>query len=223
MKYCTNCGNKLGENADVCLKCGKVFNKKPQKKKGLPVWAIVLIVIGAIILLPIILLVVGYIIFNIKSTEPVDYDDYDDYYDDYYDDDYDYTFNYGTVGETLDTGKLSFTLNEYKESENVDEIDDSYGKEYLILYFDVKNESSKTIKISNYDFNAFCDSYSVPIKKLDFIDDVDYLEGKIEPGETISGYIAFLVDSDWEDFEVSYNNYKDDEITFYVYNNYYVN
>ena len=32
-KYCTNCVNKLNEEADVCLKCGKYINKEIIKKK----------------------------------------------------------------------------------------------------------------------------------------------------------------------------------------------
>lgn len=32
-KYCTNCGNKLNEEADVCLKCGKYIKKETIKKK----------------------------------------------------------------------------------------------------------------------------------------------------------------------------------------------
>jgi len=28
-KYCTNCGNKLQENADICVKCGKFISKTP--------------------------------------------------------------------------------------------------------------------------------------------------------------------------------------------------
>ena len=27
-KYCSNCGKKLNENADVCLNCGKIINQK---------------------------------------------------------------------------------------------------------------------------------------------------------------------------------------------------
>ena len=32
-KYCTNCGNKLNEEADVWLKCGKYIKKEIIKKK----------------------------------------------------------------------------------------------------------------------------------------------------------------------------------------------
>lgn len=30
--YCPNCGNKLDDNADVCLKCGRFIVKKKQRK-----------------------------------------------------------------------------------------------------------------------------------------------------------------------------------------------
>ena len=39
-KFCSNCGNKLNENADICLKCGVLIDKKDNnnnvktKKKG---------------------------------------------------------------------------------------------------------------------------------------------------------------------------------------------
>lgn len=31
MKYCSNCGNELKENADVCIKCGKLLKQKNGK------------------------------------------------------------------------------------------------------------------------------------------------------------------------------------------------
>lgn len=31
-KYCINCGNKLNEEADVCLKCGRMIKKNNLKK-----------------------------------------------------------------------------------------------------------------------------------------------------------------------------------------------
>ena len=65
-KFCTNCGNELPENAAMCVKCGKMVNENistnkntsngnDKKKKGLPTWAIVLIVIGCVIIIPIII------------------------------------------------------------------------------------------------------------------------------------------------------------------------
>ena len=65
-KFCTNCGNELEENATMCVKCGKMVNENINrntsngntKKRGLPAWAIVLIVVGCVILVPIIICVV---------------------------------------------------------------------------------------------------------------------------------------------------------------------
>ena len=61
-KFCINCGNELPENAAMCVKCGTMVNgsgnNKGNKKKGLPTWAIVLIVVGCVIILPILVLVV---------------------------------------------------------------------------------------------------------------------------------------------------------------------
>lgn len=31
-KFCTNCGSKLKENADICLNCGIIINKKYKEK-----------------------------------------------------------------------------------------------------------------------------------------------------------------------------------------------
>ena len=73
-KFCTNCGNELPENAAMCVKCGKMVNENistnkntsngnDKKKKGLPTWAIVLIVIGCVIIIP-----WKYIIISIVSV-----------------------------------------------------------------------------------------------------------------------------------------------------------
>lgn len=34
MKYCKYCGNKLDENMDVCLSCGKLVNDKNESKSS---------------------------------------------------------------------------------------------------------------------------------------------------------------------------------------------
>ena len=66
MKYCTNCGNKLPENAGMCVKCGKMIEnvRKPNKNKKMPAWAIVLIVIGTILYLVIGLITLLVTAFN---------------------------------------------------------------------------------------------------------------------------------------------------------------
>lgn len=50
-KYCTNCGNKLDSNADICLKCGKFVNKVSNNNKKMTteeIFSIVGMVLGII-------------------------------------------------------------------------------------------------------------------------------------------------------------------------------
>ena len=65
-RYCTNCGNELKENADVCLSCGSLTNTKIYKTnnegKGL---ATVSVVFGSLGFYP--LVIIGSIIGIITS------------------------------------------------------------------------------------------------------------------------------------------------------------
>ena len=111
-KFCSNCGKKLEENADICLNCGVLLKKnskpnkqKKEKKKGLPIWAIVLIIIGCIVLLPIIVIVmVGIFAYNIVQDSDIDFDEY---INDIVDEE---TTIYGTIDDTLNYKvKIIFT------------------------------------------------------------------------------------------------------------------
>ena len=83
-KFCSNCGNELPENAGMCVKCGVMINdtsSQKNKKKGFPVWAIVLIVVFCIIILPIVILVLLAILcFNYIEKSDINIEDYLDTY-----------------------------------------------------------------------------------------------------------------------------------------------
>ena len=70
-KFCSNCGKEIDNNSTVCLNCGvlqgnNTSNKQNnKKKKGLPIWAIVLIVVGSILLLPLLIFLLG-ILFTVN-------------------------------------------------------------------------------------------------------------------------------------------------------------
>ena len=62
MKYCTNCGNKLNEEADICIKCGKFINRVPNTKNSInsgEVFSIVGMILGIFGFLIILLLSLG--------------------------------------------------------------------------------------------------------------------------------------------------------------------
>ena len=111
-KFCTNCGNELPENAAMCVKCGKMVNENistnkntsnenDKKKKGLPTWAIVLIVIGCVIIIPIIIVVVLAIVgFKYVKDNDIDIKEYIE----------ESATMKGTIGDTLSGDDVKITL-----------------------------------------------------------------------------------------------------------------
>ena len=157
-KFCSNCGKELNDNADICLNCGVLVNKKESKiisnnnvnnskKKGLPTWAIVLIVLGCVILIPLIIIIlVGIFAFNVLEESVIE--EKDGYFDKIKDSIYDYTENYevideGTIGDSLEIDGVRFTLSEALKYDSIGDNTPVEGNEYLVFFFDVENTSSE--------------------------------------------------------------------------------
>ncbi|MGM9882185.1 MAG: DUF4352 domain-containing protein [Bacilli bacterium] len=227
-KFCTNCGKELDENSSVCLNCGKVLggnsntnnvnninnnlnNGGVQKKKGLPTWAIVLIVVGCVILIPLIIVVIlGVVGYNFLKDNDIDIDDY-----------IEDNFNIetkelvGTTGDTLKGDDLNITLN---KALMYSSISDGYladtpseGKEFLVFFLDIENTSSDTVYLSSSDFDGYVDGYAVSsCYILNDIDGVEELSVNLASGKKASGFVAFEVDETWKNFELHFDEYDFD-------------
>jgi len=227
-KFCTNCGKELDENAAMCLNCGVIVGNNPvkanttnnnganKKKKGLPIWAIVLIVVGCVVLLPIIVLVViGLFAYNTINDVV---DNYDDYYNE------ETVTKTGTIGDTLSTDKFKITLNEAVmyggiEGEYYTDTPDT-GKEYLIFFFDIQNISDESEYISYYDFSGYVDDYAASVTYLlNDVNDYEELATTLNPGTKTKGYVAFEIDENWDEFDIVYTElFEDEELIFSVVN-----
>lgn len=219
-KFCANCGNELPENTAMCVKCGTMVNgsgnNKGNKKKGLPTWAIVLIVVGCVIILPILVLVViGIIGINYAEKNDVDIKDYVD----------NLVTARGTIGDTLTDNELKITLNNaltYSEIEGVLSGTPDDGKEYLVFFFTVENIGDEDTYISTYDFDGYVDDTAIDESFiLGKIDGYDEIGGNLAVGKKANGYLAFEVNTNWKKFDVHYkNDYLDssDSMVFEVVN-----
>lgn len=219
-KFCINCGNELPENAAMCVNCGTMVNgsgnSKGNKKKGLPVWAIVLIVVGCVIILPILVLVILSIIgINYAEKNGVDIKDYVD----------NLVTARGTIGDTLTDNELKITLNNaltYSEIEGVISGTPDDGKEYLVFFFTVENIGDDDTYISTYDFDGYVDDTAIDESViLGKIDGYDEIGGNLAVGKKANGYLAFEVNTNWKKFDVHYkNDYLDssDSMVFEVVN-----
>lgn len=235
-KFCPNCGNEMVDEAAMCVKCGTMVegnntNKnnesKPavsdEKKKGLPAWAIVLIVLGGILLLAIIAIVV-FAIIGINALKKVDVDEVKNKIENYIEENTDSTLYgentdstlYGTIGDTLTDGSLNLTLT---EAYTYDSIGEGYfvntpaeGKEYLVLFFDIENISTESEYISHYDFEGYVDNVACDITGIfGDIEGISDLATDLAPGKTAQGFVAFEVNKDWKDFEIHYEEFLGDK------------
>lgn len=220
-KFCANCGNELADEAAMCVKCGTMVSggtntntntstvsNTTGKKKGLPTWAIVLIIVGCVILIPIIIFVVFAIIgYNaIKDAGSEVEDKINDYIQENTGSDVT-----GTIGDALSDGEMKLTLT---GAYMYDRIGEGYlvntpkdGKEYLLFFFDVENISSEEQFISYFDFDGYVDDVSINTTTIfGSVDDKETLSATIATGKKASGFVAFEVDKTWEEFELHYDN-----------------
>ena len=215
-KFCTNCGKELPENAAICVNCGNMIgnndNNKKEKKKGLPTWAIVLIVFGCVVLIPIIIFAifaaVGYKYIKDNDINIKDYIEKS-------------MISYGTIGDTLTDYDTRITLTNALIYSNIGGVNADIEKEYLVFFFEVENVSDDSLYISNHNFNGFFDQKEV----ASIISSVE-IEGYKPLGEVLSegditkGYVAYEIDSDWNNFSIHFrrNSFDYDSIIFDVYN-----
>lgn len=219
-KFCINCGNELPENAAMCVNCGTMVNgsgnNKGNKKKGLPTWAIVLIVVGCVIILPILILVILSIVgINYAEKNGIDIKNYVE----------NITTSRGTIGDTLNDDTLKITLTNaltYSEIEGVLSGTPDDGKEYLVFFFTVENIGDEDTYISTYDFDGYVDDTAIDETViLGTIDGYEEIGGNLAVGKKANGYLAFEVNTNWKKFDVHYkNDYLDssDSMIFEVVN-----
>ena len=230
-KYCRNCGSTVSETDAFCTHCGfPLTNSTPNtnttsKKKKLPIWALILIIIGSIIFsLLILFIIIGVIAYNYSKTD-------DDYYSNTIPDYTETEELLGTIGDTITSNSYKITL---KKATIYDEIEgDTYtdtpdeDKDFLIFMFDVKNISIRNKHLSYYNFEGYPDyQLTNPLTSayiFNKIDNIGRLDTTIGPNQNTLGLVAFEVDKDWEYFEVhlkdtgNYSNSQD--IVFKVVNN----
>lgn len=234
-KFCPNCGSEMVDEAAMCVKCGTMVGEnntnknneeKPtasgEKKKGLPAWAIVLIVLGGLGLLVVIAIIV-FAVIGINALKKVDSNEIKDKLNDYIEENTDSTL-YGTIGDTLTDGSLSLTLTgAYK----YDFIGEGYfvntpaeGKEYLVLFFDIENISDEDEFISYYDFDGYVDDVACDTTIIfNDVDGIKNLSANLASGKKAQGFVAFEVNKNWKDFEISYKQiFSDKSLIFKVTN-----
>lgn len=212
-KFCVNCGNEMANEAVVCVKCGTMVSgdtntvsNTPGKKKGLPTWAIVLIIVGCVVLIPLIILLVIFVI-GYNATVRIG-TEIDEKFNKYIEENKGISDN-GTIGDTLIGSDFKITLTDIN---TYDSIGDGYyveipeeENEYLLFFFEIENISDEKQYISSINFEGYVDEEEVSsIHIINSVDGLKSLSSTIASGETTRGFVAFEVDKTWKEFELHY-------------------
>ena len=114
------------------------------------------------------------------------------------------------VGETAEQKDIQIQLVNATESDgNADAfVTPDDGKKFLILEFEITNNSSNSINISSMaSFEAYCDDYSLNedfmASQLPEFNGKSQLDGTVSAGKKMNGIIAYQVPIDFKNFEVN--------------------
>lgn len=112
------------------------------------------------------------------------------------------------VGETVSLKDINVTLVNTVESAGSEYVKPDDGKEFLILEFNIENNSSKDINISSVaNFEAYCDDYSVNQdilgQQAPEAERKTQLDGSVASGKKMNGIIVYQVPTDFKSFEIN--------------------
>lgn len=225
-KFCTKCGYNLPDEAKYCANCGTKLGFEDginrAKRKNFPVWAIVLIIFGCLLLIPIIFFTISFIIgYNLIKDSGV-IDEIKDEVNNYIDENIGSNV-VGTISDTLTDNEIKITLNNTYKYDNINDIDKSAeGKEYLLFFFEVENISDENQFISYFDFDGYADGTATEIRYIsNEVDGQSNLTANIAVGSKANGFVAFEIDKSWKKFEIHCNRnaFKNkDDLIFEVEN-----
>lgn len=112
------------------------------------------------------------------------------------------------VGETAEQKDIQITLVNVTESAGSEYVTPDDGNVFLLLEFEIANNSSKDIAISSIaSFEAYCDDYSLNQDILGLqapeINGKGQLDGSVAAGKKMNGVIAYQVPAGYKNFEIS--------------------
>lgn len=112
-----------------------------------------------------------------------------------------------TVGETAEERDIKVTLISAEQSTGSRIMTPADGKIYVILEFEIENNSNTDISVSTLgSFEAYCDDYSASIDLGATLLDhnKDTLDGSVAAGKKMNGVIGYEVPADFKTLEVKF-------------------
>lgn len=89
------------------------------------------------------------------------------------------------------------------------------GKKYLVLFFEIENVSEEDQYLFSFGFKGFEDGYEAKeaylLDEIEGYPSLDNYSGALSKGKKRKVYLAYEVNPDWKQFEVTYQEMGDPE------------
>ncbi len=210
LKYCPNCGNKLKNDEEVCLNCGKeikVVNKKSNKN----IYIIIAIIVAIIVIGFGIYKIIGYILLNktLNNANEIinNVSNTTDSNDKKYTSKNEYGFN-----ETFEFDGLEITIGSEYEFTTVNNRYSEYNNQVTIkLPITVKNISQETTGLNMFYYDVY-GSQGTEVKSLNsyFDENIDDA-GDLRSGASYTKYIYFLYDGNGK-YDIEFDNWSEHKV-----------
>ena len=210
LKYCPNCGNKLKNDEEVWLNCGKeikVVNKKSNKN----IYIIIAIIVAIIVIGFGIYKIIGYILLNktLNNANEIinNVSNTTDSNDKKYTSKNEYGFN-----ETFEFDGLEITIGSEYEFTTVNNRYSEYNNQVTIkLPITVKNISQETTGLNMFYYDVY-GSQGTEVKSLNsyFDENIDDA-GDLRSGASYTKYIYFLYDGNGK-YDIEFDNWSEHKV-----------
>lgn len=111
------------------------------------------------------------------------------------------------VGETAEMNDVQVTLTSYKQSKGSEFNKPSDGNEFVLIEFEIVNNSDSEIAISSIaSFEAYADDYALNYSLESLLEkgEQNQLDGTVASGKKMKGVIGYEVPIDWKNIEVHF-------------------
>ena len=210
LKYCPNCGNKLKNDEEVCLNCGKeikVVNKKSNKN----IYIIIAIIVAVIVIGFGIYKIIGYILLNKTLNNANEIINNVSNTTDSKDKKYTLKNEYG-FNETFEFDGLEITIGSEYEFTTVNNRYSEYNNQVTIkLPITVKNISQETTGLNMFYYDVY-GSQGTEVKSLNsyFDENIDDA-GDLRSGASYTKYIYFLYDGNGK-YDIEFDNWSEHKV-----------
>lgn len=210
-RRCPWCDTLVDINVAFCPECGEQLRKTPKgakKKKKHPVLGVSLVILGLLIFFGAASSGSSSKSSNkSKDSSSKESSRSSESYEDKSEISISSNEGIYSIGETAEMNNVQVTMTGYFESQGDQYSHPEDGSVFVYAEFDILNNTDHELNISSVlSFDAYADDYLLDFSAEAFLSSVNErtLDGSVDSGKRIRGYIGYEVPTNWSNIEVHF-------------------